>query len=387
MKFYFPLHLDAGNRGCQGIAEGSARLLNVSPQSIIGYTTNCSLDKKVGLDNSVTLIPVNKVSVIKKLLRNIRMRLAKTTYEKRYIFDCYYYEDLFNMMGKEKGIMISTGGDMLCYGDNTINTTVDYCHRKGYKSILWGCSMGKENLTYEKLIALKKFDLIYTRESLSYAFFQGLGMKNVVCLPDPAFTLQAIPTTLPSCYEGQDVIGLNLSNYVLGGFDLNTSFGIQVKGAIDYLLENTHSNILLIPHVTWAKQDDRIIAQNVKAVYQGNSRVSVLDIDSLSYCQIRYLISKCRFFIGGRTHAVISAYSTCVPSIALGYSIKAKGIAKDLGLSELLVVDTKASEAGTLLCGVKYLIDNEDMIRTHLESVISEYSQKPYNIQKYLLTL
>lgn len=384
MKYYFPLHLNAGNRGCQGIAEGSSRLLNTSSQNIIGYSTNCSLDKKLGLDNSVTLIPVNKVSVIKKLLRNIRMKLAKTSYEKRYIFDRYYYEDIYKMMGNEKGIMISTGGDMLCYGDNSINTTVDYCHRLGYKTILWGCSMGKENLTDEKLLALKRFDLIYTRESLSYAFFQSLGLKTVVCLPDPAFTLKAIPATLPSCFDDHDVIGLNLSNYVLGGFDLNTSFGKQVKESIDYLLENTDSNILLIPHVTWAKQDDRITAQNVKAVYQDNSRVSILDIDSLNYCQIRYLVSKCRFFIGGRTHAVISAYSTCVPAIALGYSIKAKGIAKDLGLSDLLVVDTKSFEAGSLLRGVKYLLANEDMIRTHLEAVIPEYSMKPYNIQKYI---
>ena len=50
-------------------------------------------------------------------------------------------------------------------------------------------------------------------------------------------------------------------------------------------------------------------------------------------------ISKCRFFLGARTHAMISAYSVCVPSIALGYSIKSKGISKDLKMPDYTLID------------------------------------------------
>ena len=64
-------------------------------------------------------------------------------------------------------------------------------------------------------------------------------------------------------------------------------------------------------------------------------------LKKLNYCQIRYVISKCNIFIGARTHAVISAYSTSVPAIALGYSIKSKGIAKDVGMPDWSVVDSK----------------------------------------------
>ena len=42
------------------------------------------------------------------------------------------------------------------------------------------------------------------------------------------------------------------------------------------------------------------------------------------------MISQCRFFIGSRTHSVIAAYSSGVPTLALGYSIKSKGIAQDI---------------------------------------------------------
>ncbi|MFR4670990.1 MAG: hypothetical protein ACLT69_14285 [Intestinibacter bartlettii] len=44
---------------------------------------------------------------------------------------------------------------------------------------------------------------------------------------------------------------------------------------------------------------------------------------------IKGYISRCRLY-RARTHATIAAYSTCVPTLVIGYSVKAKGIAKDI---------------------------------------------------------
>ena len=41
-------------------------------------------------------------------------------------------------------------------------------------------------------------------------------------------------------------------------------------------------------------------------------------------------ISKCSFFVGARTHSTIAAYSTGVPTLVIGYSVKSRGIATDL---------------------------------------------------------
>lgn len=136
------------------------------------------------------------------------------------------------------------------------------------------------------------------------------------------------------------MIGLNLSNFVVNSDDLSTGFGAEVNKLINYILNHTNLNILLIPHVLWKGQDDREISNVILRKYN-SSRISVLNSDTLNYCELRYVISKCRFFIGARTHAVISAYSTYVPTIALGYSIKSKGIAKDLELNECLVINSK----------------------------------------------
>lgn len=53
-------------------------------------------------------------------------------------------------------------------------------------------------------------------------------------------------------------------------------------------------------------------------------------VDDHNCMQQKYIISQCSYFIGARTHATIAAYSTCVPTLVVGYSVKAKGIAKDL---------------------------------------------------------
>jgi polysaccharide pyruvyl transferase WcaK-like protein len=280
--------------------------------------------------------------------------------------------------------MISTGGDLLCYNNTIVSKTNNYAFSLGYKTILWGCSMGPENLTEEKEKTLRKFSLIYARESLSYDFFNSIGLKNVVLFPDPAFVLKPEICHIPEVFNQSEVIGINLSSYTLGGYTLDTPFGYEVVNMLEQILSDTKYYILLIPHVTWdtsnSHQDDRIVAKLIKDYFNDNNRISILDIDNLNYCQIRYVISKCKFFIGSRTHAAISAYATCIPTIALSYSIKSRGIAKDLGLPDALIVDSNCITKGALLDSLSFLFSHEEEIKRQLQSIIPEYSHRPYGV-------
>lgn len=60
----------------------------------------------------------------------------------------------------------------------------------------------------------------------------------------------------------------------------------------------------------------------------------MLEIADATCEELKGFISRCRLFVGARTHATIAAYSTCVPTLVAGYSVKARGIAKDLFGSE-----------------------------------------------------
>ena len=46
--------------------------------------------------------------------------------------------------------------------------------------------------------------------------------------------------------------------------------------------------------------------------------------------ELKGYISKCSFFVGARTHSTIAAYSSGVPTLVIGYSVKSRGIATDL---------------------------------------------------------
>lgn len=208
-------------------------------------------------------------------------------------------------------------------------------------------------------------------------------MKNIFLFPDPAFILKAEACKLPSCFASGKVVGINISNFVSSEDGFNTLFGKNLIKLIDYIIENTSYHILLVPHVFWGAQDDRIICNLVKDRYISKKRISLLDADCLNYCQLRYVISNCTIFMGARTHAVISAYSTCVPTVAIGYSIKSRGIAKDLQLPETTLVDgVHLINDQQLLNAFQYVNDHKLEIRKHLENIISEYTSQVWEAKK-----
>lgn len=386
MKYYFPIHLDGGNRGCEAIAKGTALLLESKASNNIGLCRDIELDTRLGLADYVTLYPSNNLTPLQKVLRTIEVHSTSNPQKRGEILQKYDYLNFFKPVTSDD-IMLSTGGDMMCYVNNQVNYTNNLMHSRGIKTILWGCSMGPENLTPEKEETLRNFSLVYARESLTFDFFKSLGLKNVCLYPDPAFILEPQDCELPECFRNSKVVGLNLSNYVLGDFSLDKPFGKEVSELMDYILNETDLHILLVPHVTWPEQDDRKVAKIVRDYYKGSERISILDVDKLNYCQIRNVIGKCQYFIGGRTHAVISAYSMCVPALALGYSIKSRGIAKDLGLDNSLVVDSKHITNGQLLKSFKKLQQEGEKIRTHLETFMPIYKERTYGIRNDLQKL
>ena len=382
MKVFFPIHLDGGNRGCEAIAKGTALILKEKKENLIGLCTDIVLDKELGVDQFVSLWQSRPRTLAfrakNKLYRTIMGDGWKSKcFSYRYKYDSFLDHITINDM------MLSTGGDMMCYEENEVVYTVDYLRKRGIHSVLWGCSIGENTISPRKLDALKKFSVIYARETLTQEVLVNRGLQNVVVYPDPAFVLEPSKCQLPDCFSRGEVIGINLSNYVMGGFSDSTPFAEEVDALIRYILKNTDKQILLIPHVMWKGQDDRIVCQLIKDKYQSN-RISTLESDNLNYCQIRYVISKCYCFIGARTHAVISAYSTCTPAIAIGYSIKSKGIAKDVGMPEKAIVNSVDIKKGELLDAFKYVIEKHGEIHDFMVSHMGRYRANAWNASKVI---
>ena len=92
-----------------------------------------------------------------------------------------------------------------------------------------------------------------------------------------------------------------------------------------------------------------------------------------------------RFFIGARTHATIAAYSSYVPTMVLGYSIKSRGIAKDLfGKEKLVLGINDISNTEKLIKGFDELLRDEEDIRELLKKRIPEIKEMSYKSAEYL---
>ena len=353
---------------------------------MIGLCTDMELDHRLKVDDYITLQPKRQRSVTFRIKNKMYKSLVHDDWKRKSFIYRYEYAPFLNQMDKDD-IMISTGGDMMCYDENQVIFTVDYLHKRDIRSILWGCSIGEKNLTSRKLQALKQFSHIYARETLTQGVLANHNINNVSVFPDPAFVLEPVPCELPECFTRGGVIGINLSNYVMGGFDLDSAFAKEVDSLIRYILQSTDYQILLIPHVLWKGQDDRIISNLIKEKYDSHNRISILDSDNLNYCQIRYVISKCCCFIGARTHAMISAYSTCTPAIAIGYSIKSRGIAKDIGMPEETVVNSINIKKNQLINAFTNMLQNMSDLKRYITQNTEQYRKKVFMVSEIVKTI
>lgn len=77
-------------------------------------------------------------------------------------------------------ICLSIGGDNYCYGEQPGWYEVDkMVKKKGKKLVLWGCSIGEEDMSARKLAYLKIFDLILARETYTYQMLKKRGIHHV----------------------------------------------------------------------------------------------------------------------------------------------------------------------------------------------------------------
>ena len=150
------------------------------------------------------------------------------------------------------------------------------------------------------------------------------------------------------------------------------------RSLIAHILNTTDMTVALIPHVVVETNDDRIPLRNLYDEFVSSGRI--LLIEDHDCCELKGYISRCRVFIGARTHATIAAYSTCVPTLVLGYSVKSKGIARDIfGTEEHYVLPVQElQKPNELADGFDWLLSNEESIRSHLRRVMPEYIQRAY---------
>ena len=267
------------------------------------------------------------------------------------------------------------GGDNYCYNNWQRWSTLHYAAiNRGAKSILWSCSIDPDMIDKEMLEVLKSHHLITARESETYNALVNHGLTNVIKVSDIAFTL----TPEPVDFKLNDYVVLNISPLIL---KRNPLVQPAYQSLLDYILNETNMNIALVPHVVQPVDNDYDALRSLD--FRNSNRVKLVS-DKLSAGQYKNIISKSRFCVAARTHAAIAAYSTNVPTLAVGYSVKSQGIAKDLGLGEYVAEAKNITDDTRLLAAFKSMVNNEEKIINTLKEKMPKYIKNALAAESYL---
>lgn len=388
MKILLFFHNGSTNRGTSALAISAVKVIRQQyPEAYIALASmNPATDKAVvtGIDE---LIFHNQKRGLKRLSKEwfsnfIEIRTGKpnvTAYR-------LMHQDIISRI-KDFDVFLSIGGDNYCYGDipdyYELNRQIK---AQGRKLLLWGGSIGKEDVTDEMLNDLQRFDALLLREPQSFEEMKSLGLTNSHLVADGAFVLDKEYLPLPEEWEEGNTIGFNYSPLI---FKRHPESRGAALALLKHILQTTSYKIAMTPHVIQPhlQNDDSVCMRNLKTDlhnFPGAERIFLLP-DHLTAVQYKGFIARQQLVITARTHVSIAAYSAAVPVLVLGYSIKSKGIAKDLFGTERLVLDkTEISNAGLLIQRFDELVRDQDEIRAVLKQRIPEIQTRAYQAASYL---
>ena len=330
---------------------------------------------------------------IKKYINHYKTEDELSIKEKEYInklyqenaskreIELFKQKELVNEI-KNADICISAGGDNYCYGVSDWLYAIDEkVKQENKKLVLWGASLYEELEDEELIHDMDLFDVLLIRESLSYkALKKYISEDKLILAPDPAFSLESEKVELNDFYKQKNVVGINLSPITIPNPKRGDARFDEIIDLINYILNSTEFKVSLIPHVNTDGCDDLTTLNAVYQEFKENDRVYLED-SNYNCRQIKYIISNCKMMIAARTHASIAAYSTCVPTLVIGYSVKSKGIATDLfGTDNNYVLPSDTLCNGILVEKFIWLNDNKKKIKNRLNNIMPKIREDASNL-------
>lgn len=372
MKIVLYPHGGSGNHGCEAIVRATTKILPADYQLLSEGSVE---DLHNGLD-SVCQITDATAPIQSRSWQHVKALLQYHLLGNKQAIDQELFRPVIKA-ARKADFLFSTGGDCYCYGLPAFIMLVNKAVRQqGTRTVLWGCSVEPDVMTGDILNDLKAYTHIIARESITFEAMKARGIQQVSLLPDPAFQLNRVDLPLPEGFAEGNTVGVNVSPMIISN-ERNQGATLQnYLRLMEYIISNTRMQIALIPHVVWANNDDRQPLALLYDYFKQTGRVIMLTDHNTE--QLKGYIARCRFMVTARTHASIAAYSTCVPTLVVGYSVKARGIATDLfGTSDGYVVPVQTlNHQDDLTNSFRWLTTHEDTVRNHLETIMGDYAAR-----------
>lgn len=370
-------HTGNVNRGCEAIVKSTCNLLQKKNLKVILTTHDYKNDEKIGIEEFDKVVQYTPITDVKKnnLIDYIYSEIQDKIFKNKYPL----YKVIQNniLLEVNNNIALNVGGDTYCYKEKPYISYAlsKYAKKNNIPCFLWGCSIEEKNIDKQMLEDLKRYTMIFPRETITYKTLlnKGIDEKKLFLMSDPAFSLQTEEIELPNEFNQKKIIGLNISPLVLELGNKNI-LEKNIENVVEYIIKETDYDIALIPHVFNGNMQDAKVNKEIFNKYEKTNRVINI-VGEYNCKQLKYIISKCAILIAARTHASIAAYSTGVPTLVLGYSVKSKGIAMDLfGTYENYVVSAQQiKKENELLDAFKWIRINQENIKKTYAKILPEY--------------
>lgn len=393
------------NRGCEAIVRGTLAILERSfPEAHIenwvfsqhydAVPTEFPADdplQKIKHMRMPVPVPAKRLSW-PWAAANLSRRMGIGPHDFIYAGYHQFQQQLYDLI-QSADVALQVGGDnySLDYGVPWTHTSVDVAMaRKGIPVVLWGASVGPfaQNPRVEKwmLEHLRRYiNLVLAREQKTIQYLREKGLEEHVCsMGDPAFVMEAQipPADLYTHKVPDNAIGLNLSPLLAGFRNASGDMEQWIKdaaGLMDALRRGIDRPLILIPHVVQPGNSDydfMLAAVQAARLEEGGY---YLVPPTLNAPQLKWIISHLDVLIAARTHATISGFSSCIPTISIAYSVKAKGLNELLFGSQGLVIPIRELDAGQLLTTTQLVLEQADDIRERLVQVVPTVEQAAFD--------
>ena len=365
MRFVLYNHVGSANHGCEALVRTVSHILD--EKNVMLLSDSPAEEKKYDISDLIEVkssISEERPSILEFCYSYLKLKLQKN----------YFYMDILPYKPAIKrlrtdDILVSIGGDIFCYENYPkYNLLHQYALKRVKHSILVGCSIEPNLLKNQSLLKdLKTFEVISAREHITYDALKQAGLKNVIYCPDTAFSLPVSKTILPEIFVPGNTVGINISPLVLKKSENSRLIMDNIRLVVEDILEHSTATVAFIPHVVWKGNDDRVPLKELYDEYETSGRVCLIDDQDAR--RLKWIISQCSYFIGARTHATIAAYSTGVPTLVIGYSVKSQGIARDLfGTEKDYVISYKnINSKDTVQKKFQWIMEHSDEIKATLQ--------------------
>lgn len=370
-------HGGCNNHGCEAIVRSTISMLGNSEYKYRLSTLGVEADKRFLPEGAIEEFYADSYTDNKAIRKLIG--LQRKLFHDNEVIARRTYVNFKKSLCKQNNdtIFLSIGGDNYC----TANPAWLYYSNRlidgiGAKRVLWGCSVEPATIGPQMVADLNRYALITVREKVSYkALQEKLCGPKLIYVSDPAFSIVKQPSGIQLKKE---TVAINYSPIITKRG--NNKAAIQsIDNMLQSILSETDYDLLFVPHVRIPGNDDAQAMEELYKKYEPTGRVLILD-DKYNYAQLRDIISQCTMMICARTHASISAYSTAVPTLVIGYSVKSIGIARDLfGTDKGYVISMEDLCGGQEMANAfRWLDEHQSEIRNRLKEVMPSYIERAY---------